>query len=160
LGVIQSYKLRLERKRWRARAFLKRSQLGPVVDRTASIGRRDILLFCTVRNDRIRLPYFLKYYRTLGIQHFLFVDNGSDDGTGDYLAQQPDVSLWTTTASYKKARFGADWMNWLLRHHGSDHWCLTVDSDEFLIYPFCDTRPLDALTDWFDASLVAINWCS
>ena len=36
--------------------------------------------------------------------------------------------------------------------HG--HWCLTVDVDEFLIYPFCETRPLRALTDWLDASQI------
>jgi len=36
--------------------------------------------------------------------------------------------------------------------HG--HWALTVDPDEFLIYPFCDTRPLRALTDWLDASSI------
>ena len=29
-----------------------------------------------------------------------------------------------------------------------------VDPDEFLIYPFCDSRPLPALTDWLDASTV------
>ncbi|MEJ2020301.1 MAG: glycosyltransferase family 2 protein, partial [Maritimibacter sp.] len=33
-----------------------------------------------------------------------------------------------------------------------NHWCLVVDPDEFFIYPFCDTRPLQALTDWLDAS--------
>ncbi len=36
--------------------------------------------------------------------------------------------------------------------HG--HWALTVDPDEFLVYPFCDTRPLRALTDWLDASSI------
>ncbi len=149
--MIRSYRLRLERRRLRLRAFLRRNQLLPVEDRTARIGRNDVLLFCTTRNERIRLPYFLRYYRQLGVGHFLFVDNGSDDGTEEYLRAQRDVSLWSTGASYRKARFGADWMNWLLRRYGTGHWCLTVDTDEFLIYPFCDTRPLEALTDWLDA---------
>lgn len=154
MSLIQSYRLRLERKRWRARAFLKRRQLGAVSERTELIAPNDILLFSTIRNERIRLPYFLEYYRTLGVNHFLFIDNGSDDGSRQYLENQADVSLWSTTASYKKARFGADWMNWLLRRYGVGHWCLTVDADEFLIYPFCDTRPLGALTDWLDACAI------
>jgi hypothetical protein len=29
-----------------------------------------------------------------------------------------------------------------------------VDADEFFVYPFCDTRPLRALTDWLDASSI------
>jgi hypothetical protein len=147
----RSYRLRLQRKGWRARAALKRRQLRPVADRTGDIRPGDVLLFCTQRNEGVRLPYFLQYYRDLGVGHFLFVDNDSDDGSREYLAQQPDVSLWHTTASYKRARFGMDWMNALLGRYGHGHWCLTVDADEFLVFPFCDTRPIAALTDWLDA---------
>ncbi len=134
------------------RAFLKRRELRPVADRTDQIIPGARLLFCTQRNEAVRLPYFLDYYRTLGIDHFLFVDNDSDDGAADLLAAEPDVSVWTTQESYKRARYGMDWINWLLMRYGHGHWTLTVDPDEFLVYPFCDTRPLAALTDWLDAS--------
>lgn len=123
-------------------------------NRTARIGRGDILACVCLRNERIRLPYFFDYYRKLGVRHFLVIDNGSDDGSREWLADQPDASVWTTTASYKQARYGVDWQNWLLRRYGHGHWCLTVDPDEFLVYPFCDTRPLRALTDWLDASSI------
>ncbi len=113
-----------------------------------------MLLFCTARNERVRLPYFLEYYRDLGVQHFLFVDNDSDDGTAAYLADQPDCSVWHTAKGYKRARFGMDWINWLLMRYGHGHWTLTVDPDEFFVYPFCDTRPIQALTDWLDASSI------
>ena len=113
MGLIQSYRLRLQRKRWRIRAFRKRRELTSVANRTAQIKADDILLFCTQRNEAIRLPYFLKYYREMGVGHFFFVDNDSDDGALDYLAKQPDVSVWSAKASYKRARFGVDWLNWL-----------------------------------------------
>jgi len=124
------------------------------MDRTKAIRRSDVLAFTTLRNERVRLPYFLKYYREMGINHFLMVDNGSDDGTLEYLRQQPDVSLWTTEGSYKRSRFGVDWLNWLQSKYAHGHWCLVVDVDEFLVYPFCDTRPIQALTDWLDASAI------
>jgi Glycosyl transferase family 2 len=148
------YRLRLARQRWLIRAFRKRRELRSIVDQTALIRPDSILLFSTIRNERVRLPYFLKYYRDLGVNHFLIVDNDSTDGSGAYLQDQPDVSLWHSTHSYKRARFGVDWMNWLQRKHGHDHWCLVVDPDEFFVYPFCDTRPLRALTDWLDASSI------
>lgn len=142
----------MQRQRWLARAIRKRRELRPVANRTADIRPSDLLVFSTQRNEAVRLPWFLRYYREMGVNHFLFVDNDSTDGSLDYLARQPDCSVWTTRASYKRARFGVDWMNWLLFKYGHDHWALTVDPDELFLYPFCDTRPLRALTDWLDAS--------
>jgi hypothetical protein len=150
LGFAQSYRLRLKRRRLLLRAVRKRRALSVVAKRTEAIKPDDILLFSTLRNERVRLPYFLRYYREMGINHFLIVDNDSDDGTREYLADQKDVSLWHTGASYKAARYGMDWMNWLLLRYGHNHWTLTVDPDEFLVYPFSDTRPIRALTDWLD----------
>ena len=121
-------------------------------DRTAQIAPNAILALVTLRNERVRLPYFLDYYRGIGIDHFLIVDNDSNDGSREFLADQPDVSLWTTGESYKGSRFGMDWLNHLLRRYGAGHWCLTVDPDEFLVYPHVNTRPLRALTDWLESS--------
>lgn len=154
MGAVQSYRLRLQRKRWRIRAFRKRRELRALSDRTEQIRRDDILLFSTQRNERVRLPYFLKYYREMGVSHFFIVDNDSNDGSLDYLLKQPDVSVWYTRKSYKRSRFGVDWLNWLQAKYAHGHWCLVVDPDEFLIYPFCDSRPLRALTDWLDASSI------
>jgi len=107
-----------------------------------------------VRNEKQRLSYFLKYYRKLGVSAFFFVDNDSTDGTRDYLERQPDVTLWHTSHSYKKARYGVDWINGLLTAHAHGHWAVVVDVDEFLVFPHCDTRNLHALTDWLDASSI------
>ncbi len=154
MGAWQSYRMRLRRKRAKVRAFRKHFSLRPVVNRTDRIRPGDVLLFSTMRDEHVRLPYFLRYYRDLGISHFLIVDNDSTDGGADYLAQQEDVSLWSTRASYKRARFGIDWLNWLQSKYGHGHWTLVVDPDEFFVYPFCDTRPIRALTDWLDTSQV------
>lgn len=144
--------MRLKRKRAKLRAWRNRYSLTQVADRTDRIRPGDILLFSTFRDEHVRLPYFMKYYREMGVSHFLMVDNDSEDGGREYLADQPDVSIWTTKASYKRARFGVDWLNWLQGKYGHGHWTLVVDPDEFFVYPFCDTRPIRALTDWLDVS--------
>ncbi|MEI4234778.1 glycosyltransferase family 2 protein [Roseovarius sp. D22-M7] len=146
----QAYRLRWKRRHLLWRSLRKRHQLACAVDRTRAIAHDDILCFTTVRNEALRLPWFLGHHRRLGVRHFLVVDNASDDGTPDYLADQPDVSLWTTAHSYRLSRFGVDWLTWLQMRHGHRHWCLTLDADECLVYPYHDTRPLPALCDWLD----------
>ncbi|MEM6891466.1 MAG: glycosyltransferase family 2 protein [Pseudomonadota bacterium] len=142
----------MERRRCQVRAIRKRLELAIIVDRARQIEPRDVLAFVTIRNELLRLPFFLEYYRKLGVSHFLFVDNGSTDGSAELLKDEEDVSLWSTQASYKRSRFGTDWLNWLKFRYGNGHWTLTLDPDEFLVYPFCDTRSVEALCDWLDQS--------
>jgi Glycosyl transferase family 2 len=149
-AALDAYKLRLRRRRLLVRAFRSRSQLSTVSDQTAQIAAGDVLSFLCVRNEAARLPHFLRHHRALGVRHFLVVDNASTDGTARLLQDQSDVSLWQTSASYKAARFGMDWLTWLQMRHGHGHWCLTLDADELLIYPYWRTRPLHALTGWLD----------
>lgn len=144
-------RLRAKRRRLIYRAWRKRGELQPVQDRTAAIPPGGILAFTTLRNEALRLPWFFRHYRALGVAHFIVVDNGSDDGCAAWLAAQPDVSLWTTQASYKASRFGVDWITWLMARYGHGHWCLHVDADELLIYPHHETRPLPALTAALEA---------
>ena len=144
--------MRLRRKYRLARCARKSLELKVFQDRTSQIKPNDIILISTMRNERVRLAYFLDYYRSLGVDHFLFVDNDSTDGTLDYIAGMPDVSAWHTTASYKASKFGVDWVNWLARKYADGHWMLVVDPDELFVYPFCDTRSVRALTDWLENS--------
>lgn len=154
MSLWDSYRMRVRRRYRKIRAFRKRRELTAVSDNTSRIGEGDIILFSTMRNEYPRLPHFLKYYRDLGISHFCIVDNDSTDETADYLYAQEDVSLWHTKSSYKRSGFGIDWLNHLMGRYGHGHWTLVVDPDELFVYPFCDTRPLPALTDWLDASSV------
>ncbi|MBF9029357.1 glycosyltransferase family 2 protein [Rhodobacterales bacterium HKCCE3408] len=154
MGAIERYGLRLERKRYLVRAWRKARELELVVDRTFTIREDDVICALVLRDEKLRLPFLLEYYRKLGVGHFLIVDNGSTDGGREFLADQPDCSVWLTETSYKRARFGMDWINGLLGRYGHGHWCLTIDADEFLVYPFCDTRPLPALTYWLENASV------
>lgn len=102
-------------------------QHGPLADDT-------IPLATVVRNERVLIESFLNHYRRLGIGRFLVVDNGSDDGTFEYLAEAPDVDLWRTDASYKKAGFGAYWQDGLLSKYAPNRWVMYADVDEFLVF--------------------------
>lgn len=125
-----------------------RREIRECRDRTSLIGPGSILGFMTLRNEMSRLPHFFDHHRKLGVDHFLVVENNSDDGSREWLESQPDVSLWTTSASYKASRFGMNWLGWLQMRHGCGHWCLTLDADEIFVYPDCQDADLHVLTNW------------
>lgn len=121
------------------------------VDNTKFIKDSDLLLFSTMKNEGHRLEYFFEYYRSLGISHFFIVDNGSSDNTKNILESRSDVSYWYTEASYKESNFGMHWLNFLLFKYGVEHWCVTCDPDEFIVYPHIETRDLIDLTQYMDS---------
>ncbi|HKY91031.1 MAG TPA: glycosyltransferase family 2 protein [Nevskiaceae bacterium] len=121
-------------------------ELRPRVVRHAEIAKAERVLVCCARNEMPRFPSFLRHYRKLGIDHFIVIDNQSTDGLEEYLAAQPDASVWRAEGSYKRSNFGMDWCNHLLNRHCSGKWCVTVDPDELLVYPYCEDRDLRSLT--------------
>lgn len=111
----------------------------------------DDILCCTVtRNEAIRFPYFLSYYREKGIRQFFIIDNHSTDDTLSYLLAQPDVYVWQSSHSFNQANFGSVWFELLLRTYGLDRWCLIVDTDEIFYYPDCETKNIRQLCQRLD----------
>lgn len=114
-------------------------------------GGNEIRLFCVARNEMLRLPYFLNYYRELGVDRFFFVDNASTDGTLEYLQSQSNVHVFATTASFAQAKGGAVWLNALMDAYGRGQWCLVADADELLVYPDCEAVDLPQFCEQLDA---------
>lgn len=146
--AVFAYRMRWKRRRLLLRSWRRRGEISRVSG--GDIPQNGVLLFSTMRNEMVRVEHWLAHYRALGVAHFLIVDNASDDGTAEYLVEQPDVSVWTTPDSYKSSRFGVDWLTCLQLKHGHGRWCLTVDADELLVYPDSDTRGLNELTQHLD----------
>jgi len=106
-------------------------------------------VFC-VRNEKFRLPFFLEYYRGLGVQEFFAIDNDSEDETQEYLLQQPDVHVFFTSQEYKMSNAGRDWTHELASQYCMGNWCLTLDADEFFLYPDSEQNDLNLLTQYLD----------
>src|SRR5690606_35762367 len=63
VSVLGSYRLRLRRQHLLGRSFLQRRELKPVANRMGGVRPDPMLLFTCLRNEKVRLPYFLQYYR-------------------------------------------------------------------------------------------------
>lgn len=113
----------------------------------------DIPLFCVQRNEMLRLPVFLDYYRDLGVTKFIFIDNNSDDGSFEFLMDQPDCYVYWTDDSYLQSAHGLTWLNYLINETDILHinqWYLIADVDELLVYPDCENRKLPILINYLN----------
>ena len=105
------------------------------VDKVQALARADVAVVSVVRNEMFMLPHFLSHYRKLGVESFLIADNCSDDGTLEYLAEQPDVALFCADTQFRTAAQGSDWKVALMAQMRMNRWSLVADSDELLLYP-------------------------
>ena len=80
----------------------------------------EIRLFAKVRNEALRLPYFLAYYRKLGIDRFFIVDNGSADHTVEILRRNSNCHIFQTDQKMADLRAGMDWIEPLLAEYGEN----------------------------------------
>lgn len=101
-----------------------------------------LVVVVVVRNEMVMLPHFLNHYRQQGVRCFLMVDNLSDDGTREYLLEQPDVGLFSASTQYKNSHYGVAWQQALLGNFCLNKWVLLADADELLVYPDCETLSL------------------
>ena len=107
-------------------------------------------LFAFFRNERARLEYFLDYYRDLGVERFYLVDNGSTDGSGEFLKPLDDVFVFRTEESYREAVSGMRWINDLVKRFGGTGWAIHVDLDEFLVLPGVEGKKLPSYTAYLE----------
>jgi glycosyltransferase involved in cell wall biosynthesis len=117
-----------------------------------------IPVIAVVRNEIIRLPAWLAHYRALGTKNFIIVDNGSSDGTADYLHAQADVLLLQTMESFGRAKFGVDWLNEIRAAMPAGNWTVFADADELLVYPGWPARGVDDLAAEIAAAGCDASW--
>lgn len=90
------------------------------------------------RDERHQLDSFLHHHRSIGVGHFVVVDNGSTDGSVEFLRRQHDVDLWSTGTGFRDLAFGAAAFMVISRRRLHRRWLLIVDADErFVVPPPC-----------------------
>ena len=109
-----------------------------------------IVALC-VKNDRQRLQMLVEHYRTLGVERFAFVDNGSTDGTWEWMLEQPDIDLFRTEEQYNCfAKEG--WLDRVVSHYGFYRWYVLTDSDELMTYLGMEEHPIRDLVACAEAA--------
>lgn len=112
-------------------------------------GRHAATVCAIVHDEMYFLPAFLAYYRGLGADRFIILDDRSGDGTAEYLGQQSDVMVVespiryseiveydpATRAQVLETRAVRLWRDQMLEGFCTGQWAAMVDPDEFLVLP-------------------------
>ncbi|MEP3640182.1 MAG: glycosyltransferase [Paracoccaceae bacterium] len=116
------------------------SRLKDARDATVSV-------VAAMRNEMFMMPHFLKHYRNLGVSSFLIADNLSNDGTREYLLEQPDVCLFSVETEYRNSHFGVDWQQAMLAGYRVGKWSIVADADELLVWQHPQTASMNDLLE-------------
>ena len=110
-----------------------------------------VTAFIVFRNEAPQIPGFLAHHRKLGVKRFVFFDHMSDDDSRALLLGQPDVIVYDCPDSYQFSWSGRRWVNEIVAREGAKGWGLQLDADEHLIYPGCESVPIDRFVAYLDA---------
>lgn len=99
------------------------------------------IFLCVVKNDLERVKLSYEHHKAIGIEDFVYIDNGSSDGTFEWLLQQ-DVTVYQTLDAFIMWAKVA-WVSKVITHIGFDRWYLILDSDELFSYPGCEDKQID-----------------
>ena len=120
-----------------------------IIRKTDPCDKNDPIVVLCVKNDIRRLQMLVDHYRALGVAKFAILDNISDDGTYEWMLDQPDIDLYRCGNPYQ-TNVKEGWINRLISYYGFDRWYIVTDSDELVVYENMETEPLSELTRKLD----------
>lgn len=94
----------------------------------------DPILICAAKNDLLKIKHQYNTMKSYGVKSFVYIDNGSTDGTKEYLLKKSDVILYQTHQTYNSVVRSA-WVRKIIQEIGFNRWYLLLDSDEIYAYP-------------------------
>jgi len=115
-----------------------------------SYGLDELLVISVVRNGELYIRSFMDHYRSLGVRHFVFLDNGSSDRTVEMLCAQNNVTVLQTDAPYNK--YENTMKRYLAERFSSGRWNLCADIDELFDYPSSERLSLGDFLRYLNAN--------
>lgn len=100
----------------------------------------DPVFICVVKNDLERIKLSFEHHKKIGVKQFVYIDNGSTDGTLEWLMEQ-NVTIYQVLAPFIMWSKVA-WISKVVNRIGFERWYLILDSDELFVYPGCEDHKI------------------
>lgn len=110
----------------------------------------DVIAIVLVRNGGYYLDAFMAYYREMGIKHFVFMDNGSEDDTIAQISAYPDTII--DHCPLPLAEYEDLMRAYPAETYGRDRWCFYIDMDEVFDFEGRKTHGIKSLTGYLETN--------
>ncbi len=111
------------------------------------------IVILSVKNDLKRLQMLVEHYRRLGVRKFAFIDNGSTDGTFEWMMEQDDIDVYKTEDRYTSFT-KEGWLNRIISYYGFDRWYILTDSDELITYIGMEKYNLEHVLEYAECNSI------
>lgn len=147
----QSLRMRLSNKAGKlmksARLALSLRQVhGP---RRFDLGPEDVTVVVLVKDGAFYLDAFFAHYKALGARHFVFIDNGSSDGTIARIKAEAGTVILRSTLPMKA--FESEFRREGAQRFARGHWVLYADVDELFDFEGSAALGLSGLVRYMGA---------
>lgn len=106
----------------------------------------DVGLVCLIKDGEYYIQELLRHHRSIGVKHFLFIDNGSKDKTMELLCSHDDVTLVVNKLPVKI--YEIKLRSQLARMTFRGGWLLFVDSDELIKLPMGENKKISEFINY------------
>lgn len=94
------------------------------------------VVVCAVHNSSLLIEMFIDHYTKIGVRHFVFIDNNSDDESVDTIKMKSkglSVDIWQTDDTFDSFK-AMGWKQRMFYLYGVDRWYINLDIDELLVF--------------------------
>ena len=131
-------------------AFRAGRRLKRTLGKKSGKSLKSVVAVVPYYGDEQLLPWFLTYYRKIGISYFVFLDISAGHDLTRRLDATVDCAVWVPNGfTHPGSTIHA--LNYLRHRYARTKWCLSVEPCDFMVFPKSETRHIRDLIDFLES---------
>jgi hypothetical protein len=122
---------------------------GNGLDSRYSTSGSKVILICAVKNDLEKIQFQYEKLIRIGVENFCYIDNGSKDGTLEWLMKAENLSVYQTKDTFSSQRKNI-WYYKVMKEYPLGQWFLILDSDEVPSFPHDESIQIPSLISFLE----------
>ena len=110
-------------------------------------------MICAVKNDLEKIQFQYEKLKSIGVDNFCYIDNGSNDGTLEWLMEAENVNVYQTKDTFSSSKKNL-WYYKVIKEYPMGQWFLILDSDEVPSFPHDEKIKISSLISFLEQNKI------